>query len=152
MEDKIKDAVKIERYKFILQEISNLNSNTHKFLNLFQTLATAIIGGAVLVFVNWKKLEISADVAIASIRALYWLLVILAIFLIIRVIANVFSWFDYRKEEVELLKEIVDENFRKPPTLKNIWRWDEFYIILFILVVLIAIIGFAEYYYIPVIN
>ena len=83
MEDKIKDAVKIERYKFILQEISNLNSNTHKFLNLFQTLATAIIGGAILVFVNWKKLEISADIAIASIRALYWLLVILAIFLII---------------------------------------------------------------------
>ena len=42
---------KLERYKYILGQINFLNENLHKYLTLFQTLATAIVSAAVAVFV-----------------------------------------------------------------------------------------------------
>lgn len=139
----------LERYRFILQEISNLNANTHKYLTLFQTLATAIISAIVIIFVNWKKLEINYEIAIASIRGFYFILLTVGLFTISRIIAGVFSWFDYRKEEVELLDSVVRPGFRKPPTFKNFWRWDEFYIIVFLFLFLILAIVLTELFLVP---
>jgi hypothetical protein len=48
---------KLERYKYILNEIHFLNENIHKYLSLFQTLATAVAGGAAAIFVGWRKFD-----------------------------------------------------------------------------------------------
>lgn len=135
---------KLERYKYILQEIHTLNEGIHKYLNLFQVLATAIIGAGALVFIGWQQSNISASATRASIRGLMGLLVIIALFLTISVITGAISWFDYRKEEVDLLNEAVFPNFRKPPTWKNFWRWNETYVILFVLMSVIVIITYVE--------
>ena len=97
----------MERYKYILQQIHTLDDNVHKYLALFQTLATAIVGGGISLFVSWKTLHITADIVRASIQGLLGLLVILTLFVVISIIGGIFSWLDYRREEVELLNEMV---------------------------------------------
>ena len=143
---------KLERYKYILQQIHSLNENIHKYLTLFQTLTTAIIGGGVAVFVSWQQLNISADVAKITIQGLLGLLVILTLFVIISIVVGILSWFDYRKEEVELLNEAVRSGFRKSPKASNIWRWYETYIVLFIIVIVIVIYLFVQGQIIPLIK
>lgn len=140
---------KKERYKFILSEIQNLNGNIHKYLTLYQTLVTAVIGAGIYVFINYKKMEISPDVAQLAIKGLLGLLVLLSVFVIISMLSGLFSWFDYRKEEVALLDVVVAKGFRKLPEKGNFWRWYETYIILFILFILIAVVVFTNYSIIP---
>jgi hypothetical protein len=105
-------SFKLERYKFILQEIHALNENVHRYLTLYQTLATTIIGAGILVFVNWKGFGITADLAKVGMQALVGLLVILSIFIVIQIVAGIFSWMDYRDEEVKLLDEVVKKGYR----------------------------------------
>lgn len=143
---------KLERYKFILQEIHTLNDNQHKYLNLFQVLITAIIGGGVLVFVSWQQAKISADAARVAIHGLMWVLVILAAFLFVSIIAGAFSWFDYREEETKLLNEVVGTGFRKRPTWANFWRWNETYVLLFVSIAVIVIVMYVERRIIPFIQ
>ncbi len=142
----------MEYYKHILQEIRTLNENIHKFLTLFQTLATFIIGGGIGVFVSWKSLKIGAETARVAVQGSLGLLLLLTFFIILAVIANIISWFDYRKEEVKLLEDIAKPNFRKPPTLQNIWRWFETYILLFMIAITILVFIYVEYQIIPLIK
>lgn len=143
---------KLERYRFILEEIRMLNENIHKYLTLFQTLATAIIGGGIWILFTWKSLHMDFNAAKIAIQGAVGLLILLDLFVTISVIAIVLSWFDYRKEEVELVKEIAGPDFRKPPTLRNFWRWSETYVLLFINLSVIAVVLYVEYWIIPLIK
>jgi hypothetical protein len=140
---------KLERYKYILGQLNSLNENLHKYLTLFQTLTTAIVSAGVAVFVSWQKLGITASMAQLSIRILLGLLVILAAFVILSVISGVFSWLDYRREEVKLLDKTVETGFRSLPNVKNFWRWYETYVVVFVLSVVIIALVFVERQVLP---
>src|SRR2546429_8410857 len=75
-----------------------------------------------------------AAVAMAGINGLLILFVLLALFVVISIIAGIVSWFNYRNEEVDLLDE-VQVGFRKRPNLRNFWRWNETYMIGFIIII-----------------
>jgi hypothetical protein len=139
MDKKTSNDFKLERYKYILKQIHSLNENIHKYLALFQGLLTAIIGGGIAIFVSWKKLEIDAITAKSAINALIMLFLVLSLFIFISIFSGILSWFDYRKEEVKLLNEVVGPGFRNPPTIKHFWRWYETYILLFIICISIFI-------------
>jgi hypothetical protein len=64
------DEFKLERYKYILQEIRALNQNAFTLLALFQTLTTAILGGGVAVVVSWQRLEITKALALIALKRL----------------------------------------------------------------------------------
>lgn len=142
----------LERYKYILQEIRALNENIHKYLSLFQTLATAISTAGVALFVGRQQLNLTADITRTALQGLLGLLVILAAFVIFSIIAGIFSWLDYRADEVELLNKVVGVGFRKLPKKTNFWRWQETYVILFILIVVVAIIIYVQSKIIPLIK
>jgi hypothetical protein len=118
---------------------------------LFQALTTLIIGGGVSVFVGWKNLAVGADVARAAINGFLILLIVLALFVITSIIAGMISWFDYRNEEVELLDQ-VQPGFRKKPKLGNLWRWNETYMVLFVIFVVIFMCVYVETQIIPLIH
>jgi hypothetical protein len=126
-----------------------LNESLQKYLTVFQTLATAIVAAGVAVFVGWQKLEVSPEVAVASIRGLLVLLALLGLFVILSVSAGIFSWLDYRREEVELLNREVEPGFRDSPKYTSIWRWYETYVLLFTLGFVLAAVLFAEIEIIP---
>ena len=122
----------LERYKYILQQIHTSNENVYRFLSLYQTLAVAIVGGGVTLFVGYRKWSIAPSVAKTGIVGLMWLVTIVGAFAVLLIIMGVFNWWDYRKEECELTDAIVRPGFRKPPRTHNLFRWYETYIVLFI--------------------
>ncbi len=143
----------LERYKYILSEIRSLNENVHKYLTVFQTLATAISTAGVAVFVGQKQLNLTPEIAKIAIQGLLGLLIILTLYIVVSIIAGIFAWFDYRKEEVGLLTEIFgSRNFRKPPKLGNLFYWQETYIILFIVLAVTAITFYVQANIIPLIK
>lgn len=143
---------KLERYKYILQQIHFLNENIHKHLALFQGLSTVILGGIVAIFVNWKKLGIDAETAQTGIYALLGLLCLLALFVILYVFSGIFSWLDYREEEADLLDEMVAIGYRARPKVKNLWRWHESWLVVSIVVFVITIVSAVQYWAIPLIQ
>ncbi len=143
---------KLERYKFILAQIQRLDDSLYKYLNLFQTLVTAIIGGSVALLVGWKNLKVDAETARVGIYGLLGLLCILALFFIVNVIVGILSWLDYRKDETELLNEAMGSDYRKPPRIRNCWRWYETYFIVFLVILIVAAIWFVNQLVIPLID
>ncbi|MDJ0689566.1 MAG: hypothetical protein QNJ41_13750 [Xenococcaceae cyanobacterium MO_188.B32] len=144
----------LERYKYILQEIRSLNANIYKYLTLFQTLAAAITTAGVAVFVGREQLNLSSDITRIAIQGLLGLLIILAGFVVFSIMAGIFSWLDYRSEEVDLIERVfgTDRSFRQRPDIKNFWRWQETHVILFIVLVVIAIIIYVQTQIIPLIK
>lgn len=143
---------KLEYYKYILQQLQSLNENTHKYLTLFQTLATAVIGGGVLIFVGWRQVNIDARAARVGINGLLWLFIILGVFVVLSIISNILSWYDYRHEELKLLKKEVGLEFRKAPKWKNLYRWNETYLLLLIIAVIMAVVIFVKIEVLPLIQ
>jgi hypothetical protein len=143
---------KVERYKYILNELHSLNDNVHKYLTLFQTLATAIVAAGGAVFVAWPKLEIKPEMARLTIEALLGLLIILAVFVILSVMAGVLSWLDYRREEARLLDEVVEKGFRSVPDVRNFLRWYETYVVLLMVVIVVVAYFFVQCLVIPAIK
>jgi hypothetical protein len=143
----------LERYKYILSEIRSLNENFHKYLNVFQTLATAISTAGVAVFVGQKQLNLTPEIAKIAIQGLLGLLIILALYVVVSISIGIYAWFDYRKEEVELLNLIFgSRNFRKSPKLGNLFYWQETYIILFIFLAVAVITVYVQGNIIPLIK
>lgn len=138
-DEKIKDDFKLERYKYINQQLNALNETVHKFLTFFQALSVAIVGGAITIFISWRGLKVDAATARLGIQGLMKLLIFLALFVVASIIAGIFSWFDYRKEESKLLNDVVAPGFRPEPKIINFWRWHETYIVLFIIIAAIYI-------------
>src|SRR6202035_3550282 len=143
---------KLERYKYILKEIHFVNENVHKYLSLFQTLATAVVAGGAAVFIAWRKSGIDARTTIITMHGLFGLFTMLAVFLILSVLAGVFSWLDYRREEVQLLSETVRPGFRVAPNPWHFWRWYETYVVLFMLIIVAGAYLFVERVIIPAIK
>jgi hypothetical protein len=56
-----------------------------------------------------------------------------ACFTVLLVVVGVLSWIDYRREECELTAKYFEAEFRKPPRLRNFYRWYETYIVLFVI-------------------
>ena len=123
---------KLERLKFVLQQIDRLNERFHKYIAQFQTLTTAIFGAGAIVFVTWSKGGVAADVAQSVIEGLVGLLAMLGLFIIVFVCTGAISWMDYRHEEVRILNDALGPGYRRPPQLRNFFRWHEFYLVLMI--------------------
>lgn len=148
-EKPLKNELKMERYKYILQQLQMLNENSHKYLTLFQTLTTFIIGGGTYLFVSWRSFHISAEVARTSMQGLVGLLVLMTLFIIVSLASGISSWFDYRKAELQLLDEEVGVGFRNAPRLRDWWRWYEVHMMIFIFLIVLFIVIFMETQIIP---
>ena len=122
----------LERYKYILQQINAANEYVYRFLAIYQTLAVALVGGALALFVGYRKWQIPAPVARSGIVGVMWLVTIIAAFVTLLIIIGILNWLDYRHEECDLTDTAVRPGFRKRPQSRNFFRWYETYIVLFI--------------------
>lgn len=146
---KDKENFYLERYKYILGEIKSLNDNVHKYISLFQALSTAIVGAGVYVLINYKSQNIQPEIAKISLKGLYWLLTSLSLFVIFQIVSGVFTWIDYRNEEVDFLENYIGKGIRRRPNFSSFWRWHETYLIAFVIVITGLAICFTEWYIIP---
>ena len=141
----------IERYKFLNTEIHILNENAEKNLRFFQVIVTAIFGGGISLLISWENINISPVITFFVVRGLEGLIILLSLFIAFSMIASIASWFDYRKEETELLNRYVESRFREKPTILNAFRWYESYVIIFIVIIVIVSILYTEKNIIPLI-
>jgi len=129
----------VERYKYILQQIHTINENVYRFLAIFQTIATALVTAALALFVGYSKWGIKAGTARDGITGLLILITVMAAFTVLMIVVGTASWFDYRREECELVAKYFEPDFRGKPRLRNFYRWYETYIVLFIIAVTVLL-------------
>jgi hypothetical protein len=130
--DDLEKDFHLERYRYILQQLHSTNESVYKLLGIFQALETSLVAGILAIFVGYRKWEIGADQARSGLIGLALLATLVGIFTVVLILACMANWFDYRKEECELAEAVIESDFRKPPMLRNWFRWNETYIILFI--------------------
>ncbi|WP_422736233.1 hypothetical protein ACN263_21925 [Micromonospora sp. WMMD729] len=143
------DEVRLERYRYILRQIEATNQNTYRFLALYQTIATALATATVGLFLGYDSWGIAQGFAYAGLIALMLLLSITAAFAILLILAGMFSWMDYRREECELVNSIVGESFRAPPQWRSFLRWYETWIIAFIIASMAAMWFLVTHFLMP---
>jgi hypothetical protein len=139
----------LERYKYILQQINNVNENLYKFLAVYQALATAAVGAAIALFVNYKHWGVAPGPARVGVLALLTLESVVAVFTTLLIGAGVLSWLDYRHEECELTDLVVGPGFRSPPRVANFYRWYETYVVAFIVISSVVMWIFAIAFVLP---
>lgn len=123
----------LERYRYLLQEIHTVNENVHKFLAIYQSLMTALVGAGLALFLGYRRWGIAPGTARAGVLAVLWLATAVAAFTFLLILTGMLSWLDYRREECELTDRLVYPGFREPSRIANFYRWYETYILVFIL-------------------
>ena len=63
-------AFEVERYKYILQQLHTVNENVYRFLAIYQTIATVLVGAALTLFVRYEDWHIRPDIARIGIVAI----------------------------------------------------------------------------------
>jgi hypothetical protein len=139
----------LERYRYILQQIHAVNENAHRFLAIYQTLATTLVGAALALFVGYRKWEVAPSTARGGVIGLLVLATVVAAFTITLIVVGALAWLDYRNEECDITDEIVGPGFRKRPRPGNLLRWYETYVLLFILVSVITMWVLAGLFVLP---
>lgn len=122
----------LERYRYILQQINVVNEAVHRFLAIYQALATSLVAAGLALFVGYRQWGVSRLVARDGIIGLLVLTTFVAAFTIIFLVVGMLTWMDYRNEECDLTDEAVYPGFRARPRAVNARRWYELYIVVFI--------------------
>lgn len=124
----------LERYRYILQQIHAVNENLHRFLAIYQTLATTLVTAVLALFVGYREWGVDAATARGGVVGLLVLTTVVAAFTATLIVVGALSWLDYRHEECDLTDEMVAPDFRKRPRTRNLLRWYETYVLAFIVV------------------
>lgn len=140
----------LERYRYILQQIHTVNENAHRFLAIFQTLATTLVGAALGLFVGYRKWGVDPATARGGVIGLLVLTTVVAAFTSLLIVVGAFAWIDYRNEECDITDELVGPGFRKRPRPGNLLRWYETYVLLFIIVSVLSMWLLAGFFLLPV--
>lgn len=129
----------IERYRFILQQINATNENVYRFLAIYQGLMTTLVGAQILVTLNARHWRLTPSTASASLYGLLALETLIGCFAVMLIAIGTFAWIDYRSEECDLTDDFVGIGFRTRPNRRNMLRWYETYIVIFIALTTFAI-------------
>ncbi|KAF5999911.1 hypothetical protein BOG92_032390 [Streptomyces sp. WAC00263] len=132
-----------------MQQIQAVNENAHRFLAIYQTLATTLVGAALALFVGYRKWEVAPGAARSGVIGLLVLTTMVAAFTATLIVVGAVAWLDYRNEECDITDEMVGPDFRKRPRPGNLLRWYETYVLLFIIFSVILMWGLCGLLIIP---
>lgn len=144
----VSDDLLLERYKHVLGQMAKIDENAHKFLAIYQTTATALIGGIVALWLGHERLGISADRARSGTLAGLFVIGAVGLFTVTVLVVGAFAWMDYRREET-LLTASPSQFHRPAATWRNLWRWQETYMILLVLGVSVGVVLLGAFWVLP---
>jgi hypothetical protein len=131
--------MQLERYKYLLQQLHTVNENVYRFLAIYQALISTLAGGALALWVGYRRWGISPSLARHGIVGILVLVTLIAVFTVLLIIVGILNWLDYRREECRFTDEVAYPGFRLPPETRNLLRWYETYVVLFILATVAAV-------------
>jgi hypothetical protein len=126
--------LQVERYRYLQQQLHTVNENVYRFLTIYQTLATTLVAGALALWVGYRRWGIDPALARHGVVGILLLVSVVAAFTVLLIFVGILNWLDYRHEECRLTDEIVYPGFRSPPRTRNLLRWYETWVLLFIAV------------------
>ncbi|MPY58488.1 hypothetical protein FNH08_15315 [Streptomyces spongiae] len=132
-----------------MQQINAVNENAHRFLAIYQTLVTTLMGAALALFVGYHKWQIQPATARGGVIGLMALVTVVAAFTATLIVVGALAWLDYRNEECDITDELVGTGFRERPRPSNLFRWYETYVLLFILVSVVTMWCLAGFFLLP---
>jgi hypothetical protein len=120
-----KEQIALEHYKFLLLKIQHLDESLYKNIGFSTKFITAIISFIISIILLEKAEKVSLDVLSYTIELASFLTMFICTVFTLITVAIIFSWRDYRNEEIALMQKMSVDIGRKPPTFKNILRWTE---------------------------
>lgn len=117
----------VERYKFIQEKQKHLDSMLHTNIGIVVKLLIALFSLAIAGLSLYKsKPEIVAQKDLVILFQLSSLLVgFVCGFFLLMTLSNIFAWFGYRRDEVELLDQFGGAFKRDMPKKRNFYTWQE---------------------------
>ncbi|WP_417835202.1 hypothetical protein [Thalassospira xiamenensis] len=141
----------LERYKYILDQKRWLNQVSFRLTSMFQLIAIAIFVGQYKVILDHSNGMVSKDIAVSASMVLLLVSVMVSVFGIGMVVSGMFSWFQYKKEEVNI--EILSGDLQSElPKFWNFVRWYESYIIVMMFAFPFCYFFILKSYFLPLFN
>lgn len=138
----------LERYKHVLAQMTRLDENAHKFLTLFQGTTTAIVTGIVALWLGYERLGVGKEQARSGVVAALLMVAGVGLVTVAVLVVGAFAWMDYRREEVALTAG-VGAFSRSAGRWRNLWRWQETYMVGLVILVSVLIIGMGIVWVLP---
>ncbi|EGQ7789037.1 hypothetical protein V9R55_000694 [Vibrio cholerae] len=132
------DQIIVERYKYILEKIKFLDDKIYQNFSSSIKLITSLTAVLTASVMSISEGKISDVTFLLSIKFIFSILVLFSIYMIITSLSITLSWYDYRKEEVELLNKINCDINRYNPKLSSFIRWSETYYVVFLVAMIIV--------------
>lgn len=126
----LNDNLAQEHYKFLLTKIQHLDEALFKNMAMYSKFITSVFAFLIASVVFEKSGKITNDVLTLTFNLSTIFILFLSLIFALITIANIFSWYDYRKEEMSLLKNLSIDFGRKEPSFKNLLRWVETWFLL----------------------
>lgn len=140
----LKNQMAVERYKFILEKIKFLDTTYNTNFNHVSKIITAVIGFMITVLMVGIEKKFGINTVTIAMELSTLLVGGTAFFFSLLSISSLFSWFDYRKEEVKLHQQLNINIGREEPEWKGLIRWHETHLITLLL--LCSTFSFYLYY------
>jgi hypothetical protein len=130
----------VERYKFIQEKQKHLDSMLHTNIGLVVKLLIALFGLAIAGLSLYKsKPDIVAPKDLVILFQLSSLFIgFVCSFFLLMTLSNIFAWFGYRRDEVELLAQFGGTFKRDMPKKRNFYTWQETGFITVLIIILLA--------------
>ncbi len=130
----------VERYKFIQDKQKHLDSMLHTNIGMVVKLLIALFSLAVAGLSLYKNTpEIVAQRDLVNLFQLSSLLTsFVSGFFLLMTISNIFAWFGYRRDEVELLDQFGGTFKRDMPQKSSFYTWQETGFIVALIIILFA--------------
>lgn len=142
MSKELTNQLVVERYKFIQEKIHFLDKMLHTNISLIVKIIIGIFTVILSIFlINLKQPTlIHLDTITLSLKISSILIGLISLIFLLMTISNILAWFDYRRDEVELLEQFGKEFKRTVPKAKNFFMWQETWFAITLLVLLISTI------------
>ena len=136
-DDEVAKNLVVERFKSVLAEKERLNREVEVYLRIFLATAIGAAGISSSSFLGGGD-SINSVPSRDLVDLMISLTCLAGAFLGLLVLINIFSWFDLRYEESQIMNKFSPGE-RSQPKLRNFWRWRETYVLMFIWIVTAAI-------------
>ncbi|HCG6065755.1 TPA: hypothetical protein NJ098_004411 [Vibrio parahaemolyticus] len=122
----VRDALVVERYKYIQEKLKYLDSVLHTNISLFIKILSAITALATATIGYHVPSTIPSTQYIALVLTGSALAVLaMTLTFLAMTISNLFAWFGYRYDETELLEKFGCGFTRAKPSFKSFLTWQE---------------------------
>ena len=129
MTGSIEESLKLERYKYVLEQKKGLNERTFKIVTIYQAIVLALAGAQFKIMAELADNKLDSALASDATWILFGIFVFISTTTVALLGGGLAAWMGYKRDEASIISYSIgnDDNM---PFIKKIFRWYETYLIL----------------------